>query len=190
MKIKLLLLLLFSVYCFHLFCSYSFSPGDDFIPPEDEPGQFSIYLLADTTINTEKAEEYEISQLQLQAEPWLSKNDIEFYDFSSHCIYLKKDRSSVFRNITMIVSGRPFVVVANGERCYLLSYHPMASSFAPMVPRIDAFDSFLYPKDVIHISKSNQFYNESLYTFIDERNDIRIRNALVHDNIFHGGLQI
>ena len=90
---------------------------------------FEIYFLEDNDIKVDEVIDKKLSQLELESTPWLANKDIEFYDFSSHCIYLKKDRSHFFENIDKIVlfssdmHDKPFVVVANKNRCYLGSFH-------------------------------------------------------------------
>ena len=81
-------------------------------------GELSFYLLDDVYADVTQLENYDLSQLELQDKPWLSIDDIDFYDLSSHCIYLKEDWPSLDVNARMSFVV-PFVVVANGERCYL-----------------------------------------------------------------------
>ena len=173
--------------CIEIFCSNPLSL-------QSEYDQFSIYLLNGQNITTEKAEKYELSDLQLQAQPWLSINDIEFYDFSTHCIYLKEDISSLFGgdSITIFneIFGTPFVLVADGERCYLGSFYTSISSWMPKGPRIEDIDWWQYPKDVIRINRAAYFDGADFSTFEDVRNDNRIRNGLLKENKFHSGLSI
>lgn len=155
---------------------------------------FAIYLLDDTTMTTFQAIEYELSELQLQGAPWLSIDDIDFYDFSTHCIYLKENFSSLFSsdtiNVWRNVFGTPFVVVADGERCYLGSFYSLLSSWLPIGPRIEDIDCWQYPIDVIHINRAVGFNAADASAFYDVRNDIRIRNSLLSQNKLNAGLQI
>ncbi len=91
---------------------------------------FAIYLPEDMNTDYIKQGKYELSNLQLRDEPWLSIDDIDFYDFSTHYIYLKQ-RGKALPSWTS-----PFVVVANGERCYLGQFHSPFSSSLPMSPTI------------------------------------------------------
>jgi hypothetical protein len=101
-----------------------------------------------------------ISTLVLKKEAWLTNDDIQFYDYSSHCIYLKGEKSQFFENDTgkffifnPVLINKPFVVVANGERCYVGSLHSGLLSLAPAGPYMDELDVGYYPKDVMHISE-------------------------------------
>ncbi len=150
---------------------------------------FAIYLLNDTIMTTSQADTCELSELQLQDEPWLSVEDIEFYDYSTHCIYLKDDKSSFFNSlgsmpvVPLVAGGKPFVVVADQERCYLGTFHSMISCSMPSTPNINDGDLFRYPEDVIHIARTN-------ITDSDVRGDTRIRDALIKAGIFHEGLRV
>ncbi|MHC4639224.1 MAG: hypothetical protein ACYTBV_17235, partial [Planctomycetota bacterium] len=53
----------------------------------------NIYLLEDEHMNLKTARTKLISQLVLRKEPWIASEDIQRYDVSSHCIYLKKNIS-------------------------------------------------------------------------------------------------
>ncbi len=145
-------------------------------------------------MTTAEAEELELSKLELQDDPWLSVDGIEFYDFSTHCIYLKEDIRSLFGSDTITVfsnvHGKPFVVIADGERCYLGSFHSGFSSWLPEGPRIRYIDCWMYPSDAIHIDQAVGFNAADASAFDDVRNDIRIRNSLLSQNKLHAGLQI
>jgi hypothetical protein len=152
---------------------------------------FAIYFLEDPTITTIQAEEVDLSELDIQNSPWLSISDIEFYDFSTHCIYLKEDISSLFGSDTLTVFssvlGIPFMVVAHDERCYLGSFWSLASSLGTRCPRIEDIDTWLYPGDVIHIRAADRSPYPALP---DVRDDRRIREGLRSQNKLHEGLRI
>jgi hypothetical protein len=57
---------------------------------------YAIYLLKNSETNTGQILDKDLSELQLQNQPWLSDDDIEFYDWSSHCIYLKRTKDELF----------------------------------------------------------------------------------------------
>jgi hypothetical protein len=148
-------------------------------------GELSIYLLDDVYADVTQLENRDLSQLELQDEPWLSIDDIDFYDLSTHCIYLKEDWPSLGVDTRMSFTI-PFVVVANGERCYLGYFNSPVSSWLPRTPVIYSFPDFgLYPKDVIYIS--NRSIDSSS---VDLRNDERIRNALLQSNKLCLGVRV
>ncbi len=148
---------------------------------------FSIYLLAE---NIEGELPDDLDKLKLQEEPWLSIEDIDYYDYSTHYIYLKKDKASLFgeglQNQMSSAMSSDFVVVADDERCYLGRFHPPFSSQMPMTPIISDYPGFeLSPEDVIHIA--NSF---SLDGTADLRNDHRIREALAQAGKLSLGLSV
>jgi hypothetical protein len=99
-------------------------PGCDTTEPKDE-SDFALYFLANDTLTTYEAMQHVIAELDLQSEPWLSEEDIESYDFSSHCIYLKTDKRDFFDYydegiFDPVLIDRPFVVVAGMMRASLI----------------------------------------------------------------------
>jgi len=148
-------LLLFVFLCAALNCSEDKAPSG---PPGD--ADFAVYFLKDTSMTTQEAMEHGLEDVELENEPWLSSEDIDFYDFSTHCIYLKTDKGDFFENFrehsfyfTPPLTDRPFVVAGGGERCYMGSLHSAALSMAPRGPFVDESDVGYYPTDVIHISR-------------------------------------
>jgi hypothetical protein len=143
--------------------------------------EFAIYMVANVDWqNFHTFVNIELSELELAAEPWLSLRDIDYYDFSTHYIYLKS--SELFREVDATKSFvKPFVVVAGGERCYL-GYFLGVSSFLPPTPQIH-YPAFV-PEDVIEIRKNG------LEGAIDVRNDPRIRKVFMKAGKLDPGLQI
>jgi hypothetical protein len=149
---------------------------------------FEIYFLKDTTITPYQADQENLNDLKLDSIPWISHNDIEFYDFSTHCIYLKSDKKDFFSyydkgHFDPVLLSKPFVVCVNNIRCYLGSISSLALSMGPVGLHINEYDVWYYPKDVIHISEewsSNE----------DIRSDSRIREALIQLNLYHAGLSV
>ena len=60
--------------------------------------KFEIFFLKDSTLRISHVRSLYFSELILATEPWLSSEDIDFYDFSVHCIYLKTDKSYFFND--------------------------------------------------------------------------------------------
>ena len=149
---------------------------------------FAIYFLADENMRAEEVMEKGINEVEFDSEPWLSEADITFYDFSSHCIYLKTDKSDFFEyyaggRFEPILMNKPFVVVAGGTRCYIGSLRSGLLSTAPPGPYMDELDLWYYPSDVMHISKAWSGEN-------DPRSTDQIRDALSDLGLYHGGLEI
>jgi hypothetical protein len=143
---------------------------------------FSIYLLAE---EIEGEPPYDLDKLNLHDEPWLSIEDIDYYDFSTHYIYLKTDKASLFGEELQPSASSAFVIIAGGERCYLGHFHSPVSSWLPMTPIISYYPGFeLYPEDIIHIEKFELNGAE------DVRKDQRIRDAISQAGKISMGLSI
>lgn len=153
---------------------------------------FGIYLLKDPQLSLGDAERFELSQLELESEPWLSDVDISFYDYSTHCIYLKRDKNHLIENADRLflfptsIAMRPFAVVAEGEACYLGTFHTLVSSLAPIGPHIDEYAFTAYPSDILPILRGWSVGEDTQ----DGRDDPRIEASLKRLGIFHGGLSI
>ncbi len=129
---------------------------------------FAIYLVANANPD--------LSKLELESKPWLSLADIDHYDPSSHYFYLK-NRPTLDINPAQYFPAKPFVVVANGERCYLGYFFSAFSSTLPQGPYI-TYPSFL-PDDVIAVKGAT-----------DVLNDPRIISALTQAGKINTGLRI
>jgi hypothetical protein len=139
---------------------------------------FNIFLLKDENMTADEASEQELSKLVLKSQPWVSSNDIEYYDYSTHIIYLNNELK-----ISDNVYGKPFVVIVNGEKQYLGAIWTLLSSsmfFGPVinVPRI-------YPDDIIHISLEQYVLQQSQ----DLRENDEIRDVLISTGKYHAGLE-
>lgn len=157
------------------------------VPPIKNSNAFAIYFLKDTTLTIKDIVNADLKDLKLGDKPWLTQDDIEFYDWSSHCIYLKKDKSYFFPNCPSFFQGswvnKPFVAVANGHKCYTGYFLSMISN--DMLPNPDIFDAdvLFYPSDIIHIEWPYPFAN-------DKRDNDKIRSSLIESNLLHEGLGI
>ena len=74
----------------------------------------------------------DLEGIKLQSKPWISEKDISFYDWSSHCIYLKRDKTYFipgwingerFNVFPAEWADRPFMVVANGKSGISAIFH-------------------------------------------------------------------
>ncbi|MFC1619454.1 hypothetical protein ACFL45_05870 [Candidatus Neomarinimicrobiota bacterium] len=156
-------------------------------PDLDPDTDFGFYFLVDDTLRTYQVVDQDIDSLVLSSEAFLSDDDIEFYDFSSHTIYLIKDIESIFDpekfgpEATTLMS-KPFVVIADGVRCYIGSIHSGALSLWPSGPYIEAERLwFMSPDDVLTISRA--------WSGEDVRSMVQIEDALKALDIFHAGLE-
>jgi hypothetical protein len=159
-----------------------------------EPGDtsaFSIHLLQDSTIIIANALGHSLGDLKLSSTPWLSVQDIDFYDFSSHCIYLKAEKNSLFPTLDRGSYpsswwAKPFVVTANGEPRYLGVFHGGLSSADWPVPYIeDLENTIIYPRDIIHISWIWLLRGDQ-----DTRNDQTAKQCLEQANLCHAGIAV
>lgn len=166
-----------------LSCSHDRNPVSS-----NDDSHFAVYFLKDESLTTAEAIQRPLADLELAATPWFDAGDLVFYDFSTHCLYLKNDKSTLFEyfergHFEPVLMNKPFVVTAGGERCYLGSLHSGALSTMPPGPHMNELDVWYFPKDVIHISR----YRASSE---DVRSDPRVRDELIRANLFHGGLSL
>lgn len=112
----------------------------------------------------------------------LNHNDFEYYDYSTHLIYLKDNKSF----IDDIENIGEFKVFADREEIYGGQTLPGYSSFLPSVPVIGTHPSF-YGDNIVSIEFI--IYLDTLGNFLpDPREDVRIVDALKKYNQFHAGL--
>lgn len=166
------------------------SKNSDPVSVNNEESYFGIYFLKDTSITEQETAKMDINSLDLNNDPWLSHNDIEFYDFSTHCIYLKKDKSCFFENyggkfyqFSPVLISRPFVIVSGNERCYVGALHSGLLSMAPAGPYMNELDVGYFPADVMHISRA---WSDDE----DIRSNPKIEEVLIEQDLFHAGLEI
>jgi len=102
-----------------------------------------IYLLKEEKLSALQAVKMPLADLPLRGEPWIAAASIERYDASAHLIYLKQPVAQAWERINL--SGTPFVVTADGERCYMGTLWSVISSFLP--PRgVPLIDDPVWPK--------------------------------------------
>jgi hypothetical protein len=166
------------------------SKNSDPFSVNNEESYFCIYFLKDTTMTEQETTKMDINSLVLNDDPWLTHNDIEFYDFSTHCIYLKKDKSYFFENyggkfyqFNPELISRPFVIVAGNERCYVGALHSGLLSMAPAGPYMNELDVGYFPADVMHISRA---WSDDE----DIRSNPKVEEVLIEQDLFHAGLEI
>ena len=85
---------------------------------------FGFYFLQDNSITLYNYRDKTDKEMAPQQQPWLSARDIDFYDFSSHCIYLKKKKSDIFPGFEKDIIGyfgsmtKPFWVPTRWEQSF------------------------------------------------------------------------
>jgi hypothetical protein len=101
---------------------------------------FKIYLVKDT-VSSEVLKE-DLNKLKLEEQPLLTDKNISEYVWKTHQIKLVKDDElnkvlDEKLNMKVPVSGKPFVVVCNGERIYCgVFWTKLSSLFYPECPTI------------------------------------------------------
>jgi len=113
----------------------------------------------------------------------INHTDIDYYDFSTHIIYLKKSNS--FLNSYM--GYGKFSIYAEREKIYEGSIHPGYSSSSPYQPVIWVAPSS-YPDYLIRIDFINMLDSLGNPIREDPRSDIRTINALKKYDQYHEGL--
>jgi hypothetical protein len=115
----------------------------------------------------------------------ISANDIDYYDLSTHFIYLKG--TSSFLNDKLVRDS--FQIYANGEKIYSGVFHAWYMSSIPLGPDIYSPESF-YGNYLVPIAFSSYFDQSGKKTpTVDPRKDPRIINVLKSWNQLHEGLQ-
>jgi len=163
------------------------------VPPTKTENTFAIYFLKDTTLTIKDILNKNLADLVLADRPWISQDDIDFYDWSSHCIYLKKDKSCFFPNyyegyyaLPKSWTDRPWIVVANSIPCYQGYFVTDASmDFFPF-PEISALQTgtWGYPKDIITSEWPYWSFNA------DPRENESVKSSLMQNNLYHGGIGV
>lgn len=138
---------------------------------------FAFYLVADPQIAGPDLAKWELETLPLAEEPLISAEDILLYDWENHAFDVTEESYQHLINEiggSVPVNGRPFVVVANGERIYAGAFWTLASSlsFDGVVIMDPAFASN------VSIWLALGYPTEEFFTGEDPRCDPRIREAL------------
>jgi len=150
-----LLAIIFISIILTISCSICKNPTES----NEENQSFAIYFLNDPNIKYYDIAESDLAELTLESTPWISDEDIEYYDWSSHCIYLKKDKSyflpewqkDSIKTFPPEWGNKPFVVVAGGKRCYMGYFEHAYSSYLSIAPVISDLCNHGYPSDILFI---------------------------------------
>jgi type 1 glutamine amidotransferase len=95
--------------------------------------RFAIYLVADP-IDAGKPDEITLEQLRFAPEPIITEKDMLGYEWNQHILKLTSEARTRIPGPS--VWGIPFVVVADGKRCYLGAFWTGASSYMPKTPMV------------------------------------------------------
>ena len=139
--------------------------------PTKDKHRFAIYLVADP-IDAGRPDQVALEQLHLATEPIITENDLLGYDWKQHILKLAP---GVRHNVPSPGAwGIPFVVVADGRRCYLGVFWGHGSSYMPKsaVAYVGSITVRLASKDSISIEAPPIAGGK------DPRSDPRIRKAL------------
>jgi hypothetical protein len=143
--------------------------------PTVEKHRFALYLVADP-LDVGAAAHPALERLHLAPEPVFTEKDLINYDWTTHTLTLKK--GSCERLPAPSVWGVPFMVVAEGKRCYLGAFWSGLSSYMPRIPTIGT-DPWMRPgpkQDTIRIEAAR--VRDKAGKQHDVRSDERIRKAL------------
>ena len=172
------------IACFTLSCSRN--P----VAQKDEM-DFAIYLLKDSELSYMEASECNLDTLEIESTPWLSLNDVEMYDFSTHYVYLSTPKERIFEGIVNeagIFNGfllKPFLLVAGQERIYLGEFvSALSSSLGGCCPHIDDMEQRIVASDILSIRGCN------IQGMPDVRKDSRIATVLSKNKVFHAGISV
>lgn len=184
----LLMLMLFCVRC---------SKDNDLKPKQYD---FAIHLLKNTKLKIGDILTQDLADqgsealydIEILDSPWLTSEDIDFYDFSSHIIYLHNENidflpQPVEMSYPLDWWDKPFVVIANGQRRYVGVFTSYLSSNRWPLPEInDGLNYLLYPQDLLFINWSWVSGNDQN----DSRHDSIVKEALTLANLLHEGIKI
>lgn len=168
-----------------------FSCSKSQIPTEPySDGSFAIYFLKDPSITMNHLISMDLSELQLESTPWLSDKDISFYDWSSHCIYLKNDKrhffpdweNNKFNEFPPEWADKPFVVTANREK-YYIGYFSNVLSHYWIAPEISDGLNNGYPPDVLFIDWTWLYQDY-------QQNHPDVKQALMETGLYHSGISV
>lgn len=131
---------------------------------------FSIYLVQN--LSATEAMSRKLDELPLENIPILTHKEIETYNWKEHTFSLKEGYSLEEKLEGKVpLSGKPFVVVTDGERIYMGSFWTLISSlYIPGIPTISSIWFKGNKNDSYTIGYGDKEH--------DPRDDIRIYEAL------------
>jgi hypothetical protein len=165
--------------------------GCTFINDTINSSPISIYFLQNDSLDIFDILEEDINMLSLKNKPFLSSRDIDFYDWSSHCLYLKSNKANLFPDWEIDAynqfpeewTNKPFVIVSKKTRC-CIGYFSNKTSRRCRAPVIsDVINNIIYPQDVLFIDWPWAFRENPLDSELMKEN-------LQETEFFRGGIDI
>jgi hypothetical protein len=154
----------------------------------EQNSEFAIYLLEDKSITKNNTPWDEFVDQTLDDTPFLSSENIDMYDWSSHLIYLKTNKSYLqdfFFDSTygLRYNGCPFIVTGGTQLLYsglvYHSYHGVVIQW----PKISTTELSYYPDDIFGIGRP--------YGNCDDPRSLpEVKEALIEAGIFHAGVNV
>jgi len=177
---------------------------DDIItPPEEEEPEmkgFAIYFLEDDNLRITQIRDKPLDSLKLKKVPWIKEDDIEMFDFSGQCVYLKEDRSK--HNINefpdMFLNGlsgeKPYVVVYDDTKLFVGYLRSMYSSTIWYAPNIDETYLYFLARDILPIGFNPLTYSMYCSGRLNFGTDLNyseeIKNKISSSKIFRKGISL
>ncbi len=155
-------------------------------PPIPQPVENTIayYFLQNPEQHTNH-----LDSLLLCEDPWLTHDDIELYDWSSHTIHLNKNKYELldeyFSGDTLIypLKEQAFVICVNDSAVQKGSITPFFRAGSPDHPCITEIELRLFPKDQLSYFYPLNYEN-------DKRNNDKLKKALENLELLHQGLEV
>src|SRR5210317_413927 len=97
----------------------------------------NIYLVKDGQIERSQTD-VDLESLEIEKTPWIRNSEIEFYDWSSHMFYLKKEKEREK------FGGLYFVVTENNHPLFPGYFMFPYSSSLSYFPSVLAWDNYFY----------------------------------------------
>lgn len=113
---------------------------------QSHANQINIYLVKGENLRVDDSN-IDLNSLELESDAWVKSSEIEFYDWSSHTLFLNTEKEKEKH------SGRYFVVAAGNDRLFLGTFFSMFMSSIPSMPSIIAEDGLFSPKDVLRFGQ-------------------------------------
>lgn len=159
-----------------------------FLIPSTNKTKIEFYFFENDSI-TDYITVADIDSLPLQAEPWLTQDDIAFYEWEGQNIYLKENKWDVldeyYNGDTLIypLKAQAFAIVLDDIPVYIGYINNFYMNLNKSNPEINEFTFMFYPENMI------SFFDMKL-TDIPYNDDELIKDALIENDLFHGGLDI
>jgi len=161
----------------------------DIIPVEPvNESTFDIFFLKDSTLKIKDIYNKDIDSLQLADNPWITSDDFYMYDFSSHCMYLKRSKENFLLNYDTVYipppswTDKPFIVVVDKRPCYA-GYIMNPVIYNKWLFATINTDIGFYPEDILYINWMWLFRQ-------DIRNNDSVKKVFQDKGLYHGGISV